>query len=247
MRNFQTEGIVLNKHNYAESDQFVSFFTRDFGKIDAATKGARKLNSHFIGHIETFNICKLQFYKNNNNHYTLIQCQTIDSLKNLKSDLSKTLLAYLVTEIFNKNSHELENTEMYNLLQSTLTQIDQGSNDQLCVESFKIKFLQQIGSLPNVANCSVCSKRWSESAEIILDHEGHITCNDCKHLNHLHYKIDFRTIKLINYVLINDYPIIEKVHPEHYDLVNLKAFADTFLKHFSDRETVSENLLNRIF
>ena len=43
----KTEGIVIRQADFSESSRVVTFFTRDFGKISALAKGAKRLKGPF--------------------------------------------------------------------------------------------------------------------------------------------------------------------------------------------------------
>ena len=77
-RQISCEGIILQKRNFGEHDQFVTFFSPELGLMEAAAKGSRKINSPFTGHLEILNICKFQIYKNARGQ-TITQCQALET------------------------------------------------------------------------------------------------------------------------------------------------------------------------
>ncbi len=57
------EGFVLKKKILLEPDFLVTVFTEELGKITAIAKGARKITSRRISHLQTANLIKLQVSK----------------------------------------------------------------------------------------------------------------------------------------------------------------------------------------
>ncbi|MBE2222398.1 MAG: DNA repair protein RecO, partial [Anaerolineae bacterium] len=53
-RTLRTEAIVLKRHNFGEADRLLTLYTREFGKMKAIAKGARKPQSRKTGHVELF-------------------------------------------------------------------------------------------------------------------------------------------------------------------------------------------------
>ena len=56
---FKTEGVILSRRNFGESDRILTIFTRDHGKLTALAKGVRRPKSRKGGHVEIGNWCKL--------------------------------------------------------------------------------------------------------------------------------------------------------------------------------------------
>ena len=61
-RVYKLQGFVLKKKILLEQDFSVTLFTEELGKITAIAKGARKITSRRISHLQTENLIKLQVY-----------------------------------------------------------------------------------------------------------------------------------------------------------------------------------------
>jgi DNA repair protein RecO (recombination protein O) len=246
MRQISTEGIILRKNNFAENDQYVTIFSPQLGKIDAIAKGARKINSPYIGHLEILNISKFQLYKNNQS-YTITQCQVRQSYKLIREDFEKSIMAILLAEIFHKTTlgHE-HNRHLFNLIEESLNHLCNSKNHALCLESFKIKLLDRLGILPEVENCAVCGKRWQTEETVLIGSDGHITCQECRLPNYNYRIIPFNIIKLINFIGLSSFNDIESITLKSEEHNTLKRFGDLFLKNFIGREIISEKIMNSI-
>jgi len=62
MKRATTIAIVLGSKNFMESDKIVHLYSEDLGKIRAIAKGARRITSKFVGHLETLNLVTASLY-----------------------------------------------------------------------------------------------------------------------------------------------------------------------------------------
>ncbi|MFN2162508.1 MAG: DNA repair protein RecO, partial [Candidatus Promineifilaceae bacterium] len=53
-RTYRTEAIVLKRSDFGEADRLLTLYSKEFGKIRAIAKGARKPQSRKTGHVELF-------------------------------------------------------------------------------------------------------------------------------------------------------------------------------------------------
>jgi DNA repair protein RecO (recombination protein O) len=54
MSTYKTKAIVLSSYPYKEHDKIVTFYTQEYGKIEARARGTRKISSKLAGHLEPF-------------------------------------------------------------------------------------------------------------------------------------------------------------------------------------------------
>ncbi|MCA9373918.1 DNA repair protein RecO [Candidatus Peregrinibacteria bacterium] len=241
MRYLNITGIILKKHNTGEQDQYVTIFSPTLGKIDARARGARKINSSFIGHLEILNICDFQLYKNQN-HFTITQCQIRKSYKNIRETLNQSMLSFHLLEIFLKIAQSEENgDELFDLIAQTLEKIDQNQKNQLHIETFKIKMLDIAGALPNISRCGNCDIRWNQESMIHIDEEGHISCFDCSSGNQT--LIPFNTMKLIHFIQQSPFDQIEKIAMNQQDKTILKKVMAIFLHNYISSELKTEKFI----
>ena len=53
-RVFRTPAIILKRRDFGEADRMLTVLTPAYGKLDVLAKGARKLTSTKMGHVELF-------------------------------------------------------------------------------------------------------------------------------------------------------------------------------------------------
>ncbi|QQG42585.1 MAG: DNA repair protein RecO [Candidatus Giovannonibacteria bacterium] len=86
---FKTEGLIIKKMPFGEADFLVRVLTRDFGKMDALAKGARKTASKLNPHLDTLNHIRMQFVKNGERIPTLMDAEIIAKYNDWFSDADK--------------------------------------------------------------------------------------------------------------------------------------------------------------
>jgi len=127
MNSYKNEGIVLKKNNLSETDQIVTLFTKDFGKISLLAKGVRRLTSRKRGCLEVFN--QVKFFAIKTKGIDIVT--EVDTIKNFftcRKDLKKIAVAYEITEVVDKlSAEENEQSDLYFLLIECLLKIQQAS------------------------------------------------------------------------------------------------------------------------
>ena len=241
MRYLNITGIILKKYNIGEQDQYVTIFSPTLGRIDARARGARKINSSFIGHLEILNICELQLYKSQN-HFTITQCQIKRSYKNIRETLHQSMLSFHLLEIFLKIAQSEENgEELFDLIAQTLEKIDQNKKNHLHIETFKIKMLAIAGALPNISHCGSCDIRWTTESMICIDDEGHISCSNCSSGNQT--LMPFNIMKLIHFIQRSSFDHVEKITMNEQEKNILKKIMGIFLHNYISSELKTEKFI----
>lgn len=148
-RSYKTNGLVLKRSNFGESDKLLTVFTHNFGKIFLIAKGIRKIHSRKASHLELFNIVTIYAAIGKKFDY-ITEAETYRSFKKLKKNLTRIIFAYQLLEIINLLCPEKEqHSEIYNLMIDAMNKLD-GSDEEpgLILESFSSAILQNLGFLP---------------------------------------------------------------------------------------------------
>lgn len=245
MRNLAAEGIILRKQTRGENDHYVTIYSPVLGRIQAVAKGSRKIDSSFTGHLETMNLCQFMLYRNGQ-YLTITECKTRKSFKNIRDDFERSLLAILLLEIFLKSTSTPEQgQEIFSLVENTLDTLETTNKTTLTIESFKIKLMELLGVMPNIAKCSSCSRRWIETDVVMLDAGGHLWCGECLSEPAKYEQIPFRIVKLVNYIARNNFKNIEKIALTPHEETALKTLSNVFLHNYISTEIVSERILSQ--
>lgn len=122
-RNYTSEGIVLARKNYGEADRILSVYSKNYGRISLMAKGTRRPKSRKRGHIEVFNYIKFQAALGRGMDI-MTEAEIIDDFAEVRKSLKKISLAYYLSEVVGRISHEGEpNNELFNLILATFTKL----------------------------------------------------------------------------------------------------------------------------
>ncbi len=126
MRNsHRVEAIVLKRHNYSDSDRFITLFSNQKGKISCLAKGVRKISSRKRPALEIGNQVQLMYTQSKSTNI-LTQAQLINSFPNLKQDLTKITQTYQILEIVDLLTAEEENhPNVYHQLKTIMHSLHQ--------------------------------------------------------------------------------------------------------------------------
>lgn len=116
--------ITLVRRDLKEFDQIISFYTAEKGKIDVLAKGIKKITSKNSANLEPPSLLELEVVTGKDlDHLTKVQ--SVDSFKNIRSDLSKSFLAGYAVQVLNGFTLVGEKDErIFNLLLSFLNYLN---------------------------------------------------------------------------------------------------------------------------
>ena len=145
MAYFKTEGIILKKRNFAEADRLLNIYTKDYGKISAIAKGARRPRSRKGGHLELGNWCKI-FVAQGKNIDILTEVELKQPFGLINFTEQKANKIYHLLEIVDLLSvtHQ-KNTTVFMLLLDFLKRIEDHEDFDSLSCAFKVRLLSNLG------------------------------------------------------------------------------------------------------
>lgn len=112
--------LVLARKNFRESDQMVSLFTREQGKLEVLAKGIKKIISKNSSNLKVLSLVEVEIAQGKEIDY-LTKVQPVTIFKNIYSDFDKIFLAGYAAKIADTNILAQERDErIFNLLTSFL-------------------------------------------------------------------------------------------------------------------------------
>jgi DNA repair protein RecO (recombination protein O) len=137
---YTSEGIILGRINYGETDRIVSIFSKDKGRISLMAKGVRRPKSRKRGHIEIFS--KINFQAVSGRGLDIMtEAEIVDDFKIIRGSLKKVSLAYYFMEVIGKITHEGEgNLGVYELLAESLEKLKTAK----LLKKLRLEFLQDL-------------------------------------------------------------------------------------------------------
>lgn len=145
IRSRKLEAIVIKRINFSEADRLVTVFSKNLGKIVLVAKGVRKLTSRKKGHLEIFTHSKFQVVATKGLGI-ITEVETINNFPNLRKNLNRVRIAYLLNELVDKmTAEEQEEEEIFDLLLDSLSTLNSKSAPKDFIKNFEIKLLELLG------------------------------------------------------------------------------------------------------
>jgi DNA repair protein RecO (recombination protein O) len=175
-----TQGIVLTRTNYGESDRIVTLLTRDFGKVRVMARGVRKERSKLAGGIELFSVSDIGFVLGRGELATLVSSRLIKHFDGFLSDLTKVDFAYACLKSINKITADAADEQYFLLLQELFKVLNEPESSLAIVNIWwYAQLLQLTGHNINLGN-QTDGKAFADGQNYIFDpdHGGFIVNNN---------------------------------------------------------------------
>lgn len=146
MTSFKTRAIVLSKKSWRESDLLFSFYTEDFGKVEAVAIGSQKIKSKLVGHLSTLGLVEINFVQGKV-FKKLTHAYLIENLSD-KSD-QDYLFSNLILEIVNRSVQvDYPQNEIWKIVVWAINEIRRSNSydkQKLIVNIFNLLLLKILG------------------------------------------------------------------------------------------------------
>ena len=147
-RLFKTEGIVIRKTNFGETDQILTLVTPDLGKISLLAKGSRRLPSQFCGRVGLLYQIAFTGYQGKGLGY-LREAEIVRAEPFEKRSGKIHAALFYIAELTGKLLPEGQMTEgVYELLGQTLLQMQIETRPVEIAERYAMELLCRLGFLP---------------------------------------------------------------------------------------------------
>jgi len=125
MSTYKTEGIIIKRNNFLEASLILDIYTRDYGKVEAVARSARKVKGKLKGHLELFLDTEL-ILAHGKNIDTITSSLTVESFSDLRDNLEISYGAYYIMELVDKMTAEKHKDErVFYLLKKALLFLDE--------------------------------------------------------------------------------------------------------------------------
>jgi DNA repair protein RecO (recombination protein O) len=179
---YRAEAIVLRGYSLAEADLITTLFTREFGKIRAVAKAARRLKNRFSGTLEPLSHIRVDFYERENRELVYLnRCDLEETFFDLQADYGFQVAGAYMVEIIDALLPDREvNPKVFRLLLSVLRERKRGIATIALLAYFNYWMLKLSGFLPVLDVCSRCGALLGTRGARLALSEHKVYCQDCK-------------------------------------------------------------------
>lgn len=192
----KTEGVVLRTTEYSETSLVVSFFTLDFGRIEALAKGARRPKNNFQGALDLFSYSDIVFYeKSPPRLHILSECLLRDNFRGLRANFQRLSYAfYMSALLLDLTERDEPLKELFLLFLKTLCTLSSPGKDAresqkakkendfaTVLFGFEVGALRILGYLPLLDECASCGAILKPAAQLAFSaSSGGVLCENCR-------------------------------------------------------------------
>ena len=175
--------IVIRAIEFSETSLVVTLFTREFGKIGALAKGARRLKSPLESALDLLALCRIVFlHKSSEALDLLTEAKLLRRFRPAGRNLAGLYAAYYVAELLGEMTDDDDpHPELFDLADRTLAALAAGEPVAKCVVRFELGALRLLGHAPSLDGCVECGIPVTPAGRVafgLLD--GGVLCPKCR-------------------------------------------------------------------
>ena len=244
----KTPAVILQTTPYGESDQIVTLYTLDFGKVKGIAKGAKRSQKRFGNRLEIGSYVNVTYFeKESSGLVRLSNSDLIRPFSGLREDILKLARASYFIELVNEMTAEkIENKPLFRLLVAFLSLADRGILKEETQRVFEVRLLSHLGYRPQLDHCARCQKNISAEKFFFSPREGGVVCPSCAPNLPGLIPISLGTLKTL--ILAQTLPL-DKVGRLSFSPQVLKeseAILASFLRQYLGKELKSKKFLEQM-
>lgn len=179
----QTTAIVLRTVEFSETSLVVTLLTRDFGRVSALAKGARRPKGPFEGAIDLLAVCRVVVLRKSSDTLDLLtEAKLHRRFRGGERTLERLNGGYYVAEMLRLLTDDHDpHPDVYDLVISTLEQIDGSGDVASSLAYFDAQLLRMLGHAPGIDQCTDCGGEVSRTKRMSFSLlAGGIVCAGCR-------------------------------------------------------------------
>ena len=179
----KANAIVLRTVEFSESSLVVTLFTREFGKIGALAKGAKRLKAPFDSALDVLTLCRIVFlHKLSDALDLLTEAKLQRRFRPAGRDLSSLHAGYYVAELLSELTDDCDpHPELFDLADESLEALAAGETVARRVVRFEFGALRLLGHMPSLGRCVECSAAVEAKGRVAFGElDGGVLCDGCR-------------------------------------------------------------------
>lgn len=241
-RLYNARGIVLRRRDLGEADRILTVYTAEFGKRALVARGSRKTTSRIAGQLEPFSLVRL-YVARTRGLDIISQAQAVEVYPYMRANEIAVTVAGIFSELMDwMTPDEQPNGGLFDLLQASLTLLDNGRDPALVSIAFELGTLRLLGYRPELYRCGVCA-RDLEPTENGFSLETGVVCRECRPNAPSVMPVSLDALKLLRAIDRGQLSAILdlRIHPE------VLSEADSILAAYTQRITGKESRARQVF
>jgi DNA repair protein RecO (recombination protein O) len=197
----KTDALVIRLADFSETSRVVTMFTREFGKVAALAKGAKRLKGPFESALDLLSRVRVVFLlKSSDSLDLLTEAQLVARFQPRPKELMSLYGGYYVAELLDglteiHDPHPL----LFDLAVETLARLGGPAELRLTILWFECQLLREIGHFPAFDACLVCGQP-AELGDGVRHWvtQGGLVCRNCGRPDLAHTEIHTGTLQILS-------------------------------------------------
>ncbi len=246
LRVYQTEAVVLRRHDLGETDRVLTLLSPDRGKLRAVAKGVRRPGSRKAGHLEPFTRARLVLAKGRELDI-ITQAEAQDLYPRLRQDLVRLGQAAYAVELMDRFTvEEGQAGPQYRLLVGTLERLEAGAAAEPLLRHYELRLLEMVGYRPELFRCLGCDAEVRPEDQFFSAREGGVLCPACGPQVRGARPISLAALKVLRHYQRNPYEraVAARVRPQ--SLAEAAAVLEGYITYLLERRLNAPAFLRRV-
>jgi DNA repair protein RecO (recombination protein O) len=175
--------IVIRTVEFSETSLVVTLFTREFGKIGALAKGARRLKGPFESALDLLAVCRIVFlHKSSEALDLLTEAKLVRRFRPAGRELAGLYGGYYVGELLGGLTDDDDpHPELFDLADETLAALAAGEQVARWIPRFELGALGLLGHMPSLDHCVECGAPVAQTGRVAFGQvDGGVLCRNCR-------------------------------------------------------------------
>lgn len=180
----KANALVLRLVEFSETSSICHLFTREFGKVRALAKGARRPKGPFESALDLLAQCRIVFLRKSSDALDLLTEAKLDKrFRPAPGEMSALYAGYYVAEFLLEMTDDGDaHPELYDAAITALASLEQASNTMRVVSRFELASLRILGHAPSLDQCVECGEDLELSPRMHFGQlAGGLLCEHCRH------------------------------------------------------------------
>lgn len=234
------QGIIINTKNYGDTSRIVDILTKEYGVIGVMAKGCKSLKSNLRSVTDKLTYATFTIYYKKDKLSILSEASVINNFSNIKKNIEKISYASFLIDLTNQVFKQCEDSNLYDLLISSLIKINDNFNPLIITNIIELKYLEYLGVMPNLNGCSICG---SKTVVTLSSDKGGYLCSKC-HTNET--LVNDKVIKLVRMYALIDIDKISKLNIKNEYIYEVNNFIDDYYDRYTGLYLKSKSFLKKI-
>ena len=179
----KSRALALRIWPNSNTSLIVAWLTPEHGKVVTLMKGALRPKSVFLGQCDLFYSCELIFYtRSRSDLFIAKEVTPLQDRRFLRTDWrSNCAASYWSQLIFQTSVDQAPHEAAFRLSNTILNQLEHTLKPALVLLWGELKLLQTLGVAPELNNCCLCHKSFSDGAPTVFAiDQGGAVCAACQ-------------------------------------------------------------------